>query len=118
MNINHIVTLSTENIDAENYLPDASKIINGNPVQNVWDVFSSPDEKFQCGVWDAQAGRWKINYSEQEFCLILEGESVIHDNESGSRTISAGDQFIIPAGFSGEWEVPNYCKKVYVIYQA
>lgn len=108
----------TDGVDAETYLPDDEKIIAGKPEQNIWNVFSSKDQKFHVGTWDSKAGEWKVSYTEEEFCLILEGESVITDSEGNQKTVKAGDQFVVPAGFEGTWSVPEYCKKVYVIYEA
>lgn len=102
----------------ESYLPDQDKIISGTPSQSLWNNYSSADNKFHIGVWDSAAGRWKVNYTEHEFCQILEGQSVIYDADGNMQEVKAGDQFVIPAGFSGEWEVPEYCKKIYVIYEA
>jgi uncharacterized protein len=102
----------------ETYLPSDEKIVSGKPEQTLWNNYSSSDDKFHVGVWDSKAGRWNINYTEYEFCHILEGESIIHDKNGTKLSIKAGDQFVIPAGFSGDWEVPNYCKKIYVIYEA
>ncbi|OZG74435.1 transcriptional regulator [Hahella sp. CCB-MM4] len=116
--VDDIASVKTEGVTSETYLPDPSKLISGQPTQTLWNNFSSPDNKFHVGIWDSQAGEWAVNYSEQEFCLILEGESVIHDEQGGQRSVKAGDQFYIPAGFKGRWEVPEYCKKIYVIYEA
>ena len=118
MSINDIKSLDVTDIQVDSYLPDAEKIVKGTPHQNVWNAFSSRDEKFHAGVWDAQAGAWTVSYDEDEFCYILEGESIIHDESGQSKTVKAGDTFTIPAGFSGTWEVPKYCKKIYVIYEA
>lgn len=116
--VTDIKTVNTNGIEAETYLPAAEKTVQGKPEQTIWNCFSSPDEKFSVGTWDSQAGEWKVSYSEDEFCLILEGESVIKDSQGRERTVKSGDQFVIPAGFQGTWCVPHYCKKVYVIYEA
>ncbi|MFY0663760.1 MAG: cupin domain-containing protein [Natronospirillum sp.] len=117
MNINSILDVKTPTEDVESYLPDAEKIINGQPKQRVWNLMSSKDERFHSGIWDSQAGHWKVSYSEDEYCHILEGESIIHDDEGTHKIVKAGDHFLIPAGFKGSWEVPSYCKKIYVIYE-
>jgi uncharacterized cupin superfamily protein len=116
--ISDLKTISTDGIEADNYLPDAEKIITGQPEQNVWNAFSSSDQKFHVGTWDSKAGEWKVSYTEEEYCLILEGESVITDSKGNQKIVKAGDQFVVPAGFEGSWSVPEYCKKVYVIYEA
>ena len=43
--------------------------------------------------------------------------SVIRDAEGNGKTVRAGDRFVIPAGFSGTWEVLEDCRKVYVIFE-
>ena len=113
-----ILTLPNESTIKESFLPDAEKIISGHPQQNIWNVYSSPDGKFHGGIWDCQAGEWQVNYSEEEYCQILEGESIIIDANGDQKTVTAGEQFIIPAGFRGVWKVPAYCKKTYVVYEA
>ncbi|MDX1472627.1 MAG: cupin domain-containing protein [Reinekea sp.] len=113
-----IMTLTTDGVAPETFLPAAEKIVRGQPRQSIWNNYSSTDAKFHSGIWDSQAGEWKINYTEDEFCLILEGESVITDTLGEQKTVKAGDQFVIPAGFQGTWTVPNYCKKIYVVYEA
>jgi len=117
MNLSNIQFLG-EDVNKETYLPDEEKIIHGQPQQNLWNTYSSSDDKFHCGIWDSKAGRWKVHYTEHEFCHILEGSSTIIDADGNEREVNAGDQFIIPAGFEGEWQVDDYCKKVYVIYEA
>lgn len=42
---------------------------------------------------------------------------VIHDNLGGQLVLKPGDQFVIPAGFVGEWETLTPCRKVYVIFE-
>jgi uncharacterized cupin superfamily protein len=42
---------------------------------------------------------------------------VLRDTGGNERTLRAGDNFTIPAGFCGEWEVLETTRKIYVIYQ-
>ena len=51
------------------------------------------------------------------FCQILEGVSIVRDKNGNERTLKAGDNFVIPAGFEGEWEVLEPCRKIYVIFE-
>jgi uncharacterized cupin superfamily protein len=68
-------------------------------------------------VWQADLGRWKVNYTEYEFCQILTGVSILHSSDGSSKKLIAGDNFVIPAGFSGEWQVIETTKKIYVIFE-
>ena len=93
------------------------KCVRGQPEQRTWHHFTSDDEKFFAGIWEAEPGCWKIQYTENEFCQVLEGRSVLRDAAGKEKIIRKGDNFTIPAGFQGEWEVLETTKKIYVIYQ-
>ena len=56
------------------------------------------------GFWEGAAGRWRINYTEEEFCHLLSGTVVLTDDVGASRRFEAGASFVIPAGFTGAWE--------------
>lgn len=99
------------------HLTAAEKCVIGQPVQRTWNHFSSDDQKFFAGIWEAEPGCWKINYTENEFCQILSGRSILRDASGNERRLSAGDNFTIPAGFAGEWEVLETTRKIYVIYE-
>ncbi len=44
---------------------------------------------------------------------------VVIESESGQRsTFVAGDAFVVPAGFSGTWEVLEDCSKIYAIFES
>jgi uncharacterized cupin superfamily protein len=93
------------------------KCRRGRPVQRTWHHFTSDDEKFFAGFWEAEPGCWKIHYTENEFCQILEGRSVLRDATGSERLLQPGQNVTIPAGFRGEWEVLETTRKIYVIYQ-
>lgn len=118
MNINSIVDISNNKTESEHYHLDDEKLISGNPAQAVENHFSSPCDQFHCGVWESEKGSWKVNYTESEYCEILAGSSVITDENGNTMTVNAGSRFVIPAGFSGTWEVLDSCKKIYVMFEA
>ncbi|WP_223953968.1 cupin domain-containing protein, partial [Aeromonas caviae] len=62
-------------------------------------------------------GCWAVHYTEHEYCQMLEGEAVIHDEQGGRLHLKPGDQFVIPAGFVGQWETLTPCRKLYVIFE-
>ncbi|HAT1546485.1 TPA: DUF861 domain-containing protein, partial [Aeromonas hydrophila] len=76
-----------------------------------------PSQQFHVGFWACEPGRWAIHYTEHEYCQLLEGEAVIHDGQGGRLPLKPGDQFVIPAGFVGEWETLTPCRKLYVIFE-
>lgn len=93
------------------------KCVSGQPKQRLWNHFTTADEKFYTGIWEAEPGRWKIDYTENEFCQILAGHSILHRENGDSLELRAGDNFVIPAGFVGEWEVVETTRKIYAIYE-
>ena len=112
-----ISKLVTFNLTAEEYYLPAEKLISGNPKQTIWQHYNDASQQFSTGIWQSEPGKWKINYSEEEFCQILEGVSVITDCNGSAVTVSSGENFVIPSGFVGTWEVIEKTKKIYVIYE-
>ena len=62
--------------------------------------------------------RWRIAYTEEEFCQMLEGVSVMTDTAGQAVTLRAGDSCVVPRGFAGTWEVVETTTKRFVIYEA
>jgi uncharacterized cupin superfamily protein len=111
-----LISLTTD-AAPETGAPAAERIISGNPQNKSWNDFATPDERFFAGIWEAEPGSWAIEYTEAEFCHIIEGESRITDAEGHVTTVRAGDAFVIPSGFKGTWEVVTRTRKHYAIYQ-
>lgn len=95
----------------------ADKCLKGQPMQRTWHHFTNADGRFFAGLWEAEPGCWRVDYSEDEFCQILSGHSILRDGEGREQHLRSGDNFVIPAGFHGEWEVLDTTRKIYVIYQ-
>jgi uncharacterized cupin superfamily protein len=104
--------------EKEEYFLAPEKLLAGNPKQTVWMQYSDPTAKFFVGMWHSETGKWKISYTEEETCHILEGESIITDDSGNATTVKVGDNFVIPRGFVGTWEVTTPTKKNFVIYEA
>jgi len=101
----------------EEYLLPPERLLEGNPRQTVWLHFTDGTGRFMAGIWHSERGRWKIRYTEEEYCRLLEGVSVITDQAGGAVTVRAGDEFVIPSGFVGTWEVVEPTRKRFVIYE-
>ena len=99
------------------YYVNEHKLLSGNPQQTLWIEYESPDGEFCAGMWASDVGEWKVNYTEQEYCCILEGRNVLTDAEGNSQEFSAGMEFVIPRGFLGTWRVLEPTKKRFVIHE-
>ncbi|MBD8707291.1 cupin domain-containing protein [Pseudomonas sp. CFBP 13711] len=117
MSIESIVDFSEATTAAERFTPAAEKILKGEPNQTVYNHYNSPCGQLNAGVWEGEVGQWKVNYTEHEYCEIVQGVSVIRDEAGKSKTLRAGDRFVIPAGFTGTWEVLEACRKIYVVFE-
>jgi uncharacterized protein len=111
-----IVTFRAE-VEAQTSVPQADRILSGEPRLTAWNHYSDSTGQFHAGVWAATRGSWRINYIESEFCHLLQGRVVL-TNEAGRRwEFATGDSFVVPAGFVGTWEVLEDCRKVYAIFE-
>lgn len=100
------------------YFLPSEKLISGNPQQTVWMHYTDPTQQFFSGVWRSEPGKWRIAYTEEEYCHMLEGRSIVTNADGEAVTVSAGDSFVIPRGFTGTWEVVETSRKRFVIYEA
>ena len=93
--------------------PAADRLISGDPVFSTWNL--EDRDGLYCGLWQSTPGKWRIQYDEWEFCHILKGISVLHQDGKDPQTIKAGDSFILRPGYKGTWEVIETTLKEYVI---
>jgi uncharacterized protein len=108
---------STPTGPGEDYFLPAEKLLQGNPKQTLWMQYTDASQAFSVGFWRSEVGKWNIRYTEEEYCHMLEGRSVVTAADGTSVTVQAGDSFVIPAGFTGTWEVLETSTKRFVIYE-
>ena len=105
-------------IESDTAAPAADRLIAGTPQQQVSNYFSDPTQQFHAGIWSSTRGKWRIRYSESEFCCLTRGRVAL-ENEGGERwEFGVGEGFLVPAGFNGSWEVIEDCTKFYAIFEA
>ncbi len=112
-----ISLLSYSGTAHEAYEVASEKMLSGSPKQILSNHFSNASGEFHVGFWEAEVGCWQVNYSEFEYCEILEGTIRMIDSNGLEQTVTKGDRFVIEAGYQGSWEVLHYAKKVYVIFE-
>jgi uncharacterized cupin superfamily protein len=105
-------------VAAEDYFVAPEKLLEGNPKQTVWIEYQDAGGHFCAGLWSSEVGAWRIRYTEEEYCRILEGRSVITDEAGHAVSVGPGDEFTIPAGFTGTWRVVEPTLKRFVIHEA
>ena len=112
-----IVFFDRHEVDVDEYQTPADKCVRGQPMQRAWNHFTSGDGKFFAGLWEGEPGCWRVTYTENEFCQILSGRSILRSAGGEAFELGPGDNFVIPAGFEGQWEVVETTKKIYAIYE-
>lgn len=102
-------------VKIEEYGKPNRKVLEGNPTTGTANIYSNRAGKFHCGVWESSPGKWEVEYTEEEFCFILEGEVILTNSEGHAEIFKMGDAFILPSGFKGTWETKKHVRKYYVI---
>ena len=105
-------------LSGESSNPAPENILAGIPRARVSNQYGDATQQFFCGVWTSSAGKWRVRYTEHEFCVILEGRVRLESAAGERHEMRAGDAFVVPAGFVGSWEVIEPCKKWYAIFEA
>ena len=105
-------------LEGEASTPAADKLLAGSPRQTVANYFADATQQFFAGRWSSSPGKWRIRYTESEFCCLIRGRVAL-ENAAGDRwEFGAGAAFVVPAGFEGTWEVIEDCTKFYAIFEA
>lgn len=112
-----IIDLSTATAVEEVSAIPGDRLIAGSPVQAVRNLFADSTGQFFVGIWSSTPGLWRIRYTESEYCHLLEGAVRLTDSKGKSWSFSAGDRFVIPAGFTGTWEVVEPARKLYALFE-
>lgn len=94
-------------------LPD--RVIEGDPRHDTRIVHQSPDGRFVAGTWTSTPGRWRAFTGRDEVCVLTAGHVRLIAADGMAREFQAGDAFVIPDGFEGEWEVIESATKHFVI---
>jgi len=72
----------------------------------------SGDVLVRVGVWEAGPGKMVIeDFPFTEYVLMISGSVIVTNDDGTSRKFMAGDTFVIPKGWSGDWDVQERMKK-------
>ncbi len=105
------------NLKAQESAPPSERVVKGEPKTWVRNYYTDPTQQFHAGTWASSVGKWKVEYTEHEFCHLLEGRVVLTSADGRRWHFNAGDAWVIPAGFSGTWETVEPARKRYAIFE-
>lgn len=108
------VALSPESLTR--YPPDDA-VVSGDPRQQVQIYYADPGNRLRSGIWQCEVGAYKVNFgpTKHEFFQLLEGQIRIHAASGEVTDYAAGENCVIPPGFTGVFEVVRPAKKHFVI---
>ena len=113
------IHILTNDIELEEWpeFPETA-IEEGSRGQSGKSIFE--DSNVSVGIWSALPNRTApLKFSYTEYMVILEGQVTIEDLESHqSRSFSAGDCFLAPAGLSFRWnQSAGKIRKIYFVVE-
>lgn len=117
-NVPLIVDFASATSETSVSRPPPDRLLAGTPEHTARNYFSDATGQFFAGVWESTPGKWRVRYTENEFCHITRGAVEIDDGRGHKWAFKAGDSFVIPSGFSGSWQVLEPTAKLYVIFEA
>src|ERR1700751_4147879 len=84
--------------------PSPENILAGIPRARASNQYAEATQQFFCGIWTRTSGKWRMRYTEDEVCVLIEGVVRIESVTGEKHEQGAGDAFVVPAGFEGIWE--------------
>ena len=117
MSAKRIISFAEQATEAQASVPLPERILWGDPQQTLWNHYSDATGQFHAGIWQGEAGAWRVQYDEleEELCTVLEGRVRITDAQGQVREFAPGATFIVPGGFRGVWENLGRVRKVYAL---
>ena len=73
--------------------------------------------EFVVTIYEAQPALIDISdpYPYDEYVLVLEGEVTLSSAKGEKRTYHAGENFVVPKGFLGTWEMPVKYREMIIV---
>lgn len=99
--------------------PRSDRLLAGNPQRTTWEHFRTASGDLSAGIWACEPGAWHIAFpiGKDEFFCVIEGRLRITDHDGEAAEFGPGDACVIPAGFTGTFEVLEAVRKHYVVME-
>lgn len=79
-------------------------------------VFYGDQGPVEVGIWACTPGGWEItDRPDTETVQILSGRARLTDAGGLSIELGPGDVLVLPAGWSGRWDILEPVRKLYVV---
>lgn len=99
--------------------PRPERLLKGNPLRTTWEHFLTANGDLSAGIWACEPGAWNIAFDpgKDEFFCVIEGRIRIASTSGAVAEFGPGDACVIPAGFTGSFEVLEAVRKHYVFVE-
>jgi len=115
----YIITLDPKNLDPKNGDLYPMEETNGQEIYNQSTEYETSGKSIvSLGTWAGTSGVINCNFDNNELCILASGKVKLTNQEGEHLILSAGQGFIMQAGFKGTWESLGEVHKWYVIYKA
>jgi uncharacterized cupin superfamily protein len=99
--------------------PRRDRLVAGDPLRTTWEHFAAASGDMTAGIWACEPGSWNIAFAENkdEFFCVIAGRIAIADTAGKRSEFGPGEAGVIPAGFTGRFEVIEPVRKYYVVVE-
>ena len=99
--------------------PRPDRRVSGNPLRTTFEHFLAANGQLSAGIWACEPGAWQIAFApdKYEFFNVIEGRIRISDAQGQAAEFGPGEACIIPAGFTGTFEVLEAVRKYYFLVE-
>ena len=125
--------VKTENDDSRDVYKDASVHFNkdiilktlakknftkGEGLLNTKEelIFNNKDDSFSIGTWESKDGSVFSQWPYDEFMYVISGQILMTDKNGIRTVIDPNEGIVVPAGWEGDFSVPNNVVKIWSIY--
>lgn len=97
--------------------PCRDRLVAGDPLRTTWEHFVAVTGDMSAGIWACEPGAWNIAFADgkDEFFCIIAGRIAVADSDGKRAEFGPGEAGVIPAGFTGRFEVIEAVRKYYVV---
>jgi uncharacterized cupin superfamily protein len=113
--MSHIRRMSTAPVGLLTDPVAPEKVTRGAPHTGYRSTHHDDSRGFYVGIWESDVGAWRIEYDEEELCVILAGRVRLVHDDGTVEEFGPGEAFFIPRGFQGTWDTVEPVRKIYAI---
>jgi uncharacterized protein len=115
----HAIRFDQHPVEPEIDHPRRERLISGNPQRTTFNHYTNSSSEVFAGIWHCEVGSWRIvmEANEDELFFVTAGRCRLTADDGHAVECAPGQSLVIPAGFSGVFEVIEPLTKHYMIVE-